>query len=700
MGEKKKVVPAAKKAADRQRRTDWRHVLIVLAVALAARFVYLAQITDNPFFQHPIIDAQTYDEMAVNIAAGREPIPAPYFQPPLYPYFLGLLYALFGRDLLLVRLLQMALGALNAWLLYRLGVRLFGRGTALAAALAFGLYGPMLFYEGELLAPVLIVLLNLLLALSALVTLERPSLPRALLCGALLGLSSLAMSVVLPLALFIPLYAAWQWRRAPARPRAARALLLLAAFTAGILLVIAPITWRNWRVGREFVPISTNAGINFFLSTGADSESKVAIRPGYQWDELLNEPIRLGIHQAGAQSVYFMKKTLGLIAADPAGYGRLLLKKLYQFANGNEIMRDQDIYAFRQYSPLLSLLVWKRWLAFPFGVLLPLALLGMALAWRRRLPLTGLPAVFILVHALVLLAFFITARYRLNVLPFLVLFAAYGALELGRLLRQKRWRAAIAPLAALVALLLACNWRVGVMARDFSVDAYYNLATQLLKEGDDGRAKAWLLKAAAIDPLNPEVNGNLGVIYEQERQFQEAKKCYLRILERYPDDVQAHLHMADLCARLGELEKAGQHYEQVLAVEAENEKALWGRQFVRGLARQRDAAARYPLVRDILERLGAKPDDPALLNDLGAAYVTCGYPDMAIEPLRLVIAAGQFLSSAHNNLGIARMQLGDFAGAEREFLSALAIDASDARARRNLAVLQQFRKEEHAPKPR
>ncbi|MBE0665151.1 MAG: tetratricopeptide repeat protein, partial [Candidatus Aminicenantes bacterium] len=226
----------------------------------------------------------------------------------------------------------------------------------------------------------------------------------------------------------------------------------------------------------------------------------------------------------------------------------------------------------------------------------------------------------------------------------------------------------------------------------------YNLATKLLKEGDTERAKGWLLKASELDPLNPEVNGNLGVIYEQEKQAQEAKKCYLRILERYPDDVQAHLHLADLCLRLGELEKAGQHYEQVLRVEPENESALRGAQFARGLGRQRDAAARFPLVRGILEQLGAKPDDPALLNDLGAAYVTIGYPDMAIEPLRLVIAAKRFLPSAHNNLGIALLQLGDREGAKREFLAALALDANDANARRNLVIVQQLEKENHAPR--
>ncbi|MCJ7524308.1 MAG: glycosyltransferase family 39 protein [Candidatus Aminicenantes bacterium] len=674
------------------------HLLILLAVSLVVRLVYLQQISSNPYFHYPIVDAQTYDEMAVRIAAGEEPVPAPFYQPPLYPYFLGLLYALFGRDLYLVRLVQMAMGAASVWLLYLLGGKLFDRRVGFAAALAFSLYGTMLFYEGEILAPVLVVFLNLLLALAVIAALKKPSLPRALACGVLLGLSALAMSVVLPLALVIPFYAWRQWRKKTGRPGPWRRLALASVFAAGLLLVIAPVTWRNWRVGREFVPISTNAGINFYLSNGKDYERKVAIRPGYEWDELLNEPIRLGIHKAGGQSAYFMNKALGLIAADPLGYAQLLLRKLYLFANGNEIMRDQDIYPFRQYSPLLSLLVWKKGLAFPFGLLLPLALLGMALALLRRVPGVGLPLVFVLVHAAVLLAFFVTSRYRLNVLPFLALFAAYGTLGLWDVLRQRRWLQAILPLAGLSALLLFCNWRVGPMSRDFSVDSYYNLATKLLKEGDTERAKGWLLKASELDPLNPEVNGNLGVIYEQEKQAQEAKKCYLRILERYPADVQAHLHLADLCLRLGELEKAGQHYEQVLRVEPENESALRGAQFARGLGRQRDAAARFPLVRGILEQLGAKPDDPALLNDLGAAYVTIGYPDMAIEPLRLVIAAKRFLPSAHNNLGIALLQLGDRKGAKREFLAALAADASDDNAKRNLAILAQLEKDNHAPR--
>ena len=676
--------PAGAAASRDQRR---RLLLLVAMVAVAARLVYLAQAARSPFFSRPIVDAQTYDEMAVRIAAGEEPIPAPFFQPPLYPYALGLLYALFGRSLLLARLLQMAAGTASACLIFSLGEKIFGRRTGLAAALAFSLYGPMLFYEGELLAPALIVLLNLLLAGSALAAIAKPSAGRALVSGALLGLSALAMSVVLPMALVIP-WCAWRsWRRRAALPAPGRGLALLGAFAAGLALVIAPVAWRNARVSGEFVPISTNGGINFFLGSGADFERKLAIRPGYEWDELLNEPIRRGIVSAGGQSDYFRRKALRLIAADPAGYGRVLLRKLRQLAAGGEIMRDIDLYAFRQYSPLLSLLAWKRGLAFPFGLLLPLALLGMALAVRRRLRGAGLLLAFVLAHAAVLLAFFVTSRYRLNVLPFLALFAAYGGLGLWDLLRSRRWRRALPAAAGTLLLLAFCNWRAGAMSREFSADACYNLGTRLLHEGKLEAARKWLLRATAAAPLDPGANGNLGVIHEREGRPQEARACYLRILARYPDDVRARLRLAGLCARLGELEQAGRHYDRVLGQEPENEEARLGRRRVQGLLRQREAAACNPLLRGILERLRARPDDPALLNDLGAAYVTSGYPDMAVEPLRLVIASGRFLSSAHNNLGIALAQLRDRAGAEREFRAALAADPRDARSAGNLAIL-------------
>ena len=45
---------------------------------------------------------------------------SPFWQPPLYPYFLGLVFALFGPDYYIARLVQAVLGSgkLRAHLLF------------------------------------------------------------------------------------------------------------------------------------------------------------------------------------------------------------------------------------------------------------------------------------------------------------------------------------------------------------------------------------------------------------------------------------------------------------------------------------------------------------------------------------------------------------------------------------------------------
>ncbi len=79
-----------------------------------------------------------------------------------------------------------------------------------------------------------------------------------------------------------------------------------------------------------------------------------------------------------------------------------------------------------------------------------------------------------------------------------------GRSALGDLLRQRHWRqAAPLPLAGLSALLLFCNWRVGPMSRDFSVDSYYNLATKLLKEGRRGPGQGLAAEGGRDRPAQP-----------------------------------------------------------------------------------------------------------------------------------------------------------------------------------------------------
>ena len=58
-------------------------------------------------------DSRGYDAWAQQLAAGDWIGRDVFYQAPLYPYFVGVVYALFGHDLLVVRVIQALLGALS-----------------------------------------------------------------------------------------------------------------------------------------------------------------------------------------------------------------------------------------------------------------------------------------------------------------------------------------------------------------------------------------------------------------------------------------------------------------------------------------------------------------------------------------------------------------------------------------------------------
>lgn len=78
-----------------------------------------------------------------------------FFQTPLYPYFLGALYTLAGRDLLVVRLIQLVLGSTSCVLLALAGRHFFGRTVGIVAGTLLAVYPTAVFYDGSIQKPVL-----------------------------------------------------------------------------------------------------------------------------------------------------------------------------------------------------------------------------------------------------------------------------------------------------------------------------------------------------------------------------------------------------------------------------------------------------------------------------------------------------------------------------------------------------------------
>ena len=87
----------------------WAAPASVILLAFALRVIYvLQQGAANPLFDAPVLEPRYYVEWARALASGQPYYEGPFFRAPLYPWFLGILFALFGEGYLLPRLVQAA----------------------------------------------------------------------------------------------------------------------------------------------------------------------------------------------------------------------------------------------------------------------------------------------------------------------------------------------------------------------------------------------------------------------------------------------------------------------------------------------------------------------------------------------------------------------------------------------------------------
>ena len=134
----------------------------IFATAFLIRVVYVLMIREHPGFDAPSMDALYHDKWARAIAAGEPFLEGPYFRAPLYAWFLGSIYWLFGPNYLLPRLLQAILGSISCVVVYYLGRDAFDRRVGAVAGFGAATYWILVYFDGELLIPTLITLLDLL----------------------------------------------------------------------------------------------------------------------------------------------------------------------------------------------------------------------------------------------------------------------------------------------------------------------------------------------------------------------------------------------------------------------------------------------------------------------------------------------------------------------------------------------------------
>jgi len=576
------------------RKSVKKEVFIIIGIFILAfviRFIYLLEMRSSPLFDTPTMDAEYHNQWAQSILKGEDFTGGVFFRAPLYPYFLAVVYKLFGHNYFTIRLIQFIIGSLSCILVYLLGRRVFNGRVAIIAGVMATLYGVLIYYEGELLLPVLEVFLNLLLIFTCIKAREKPSYKLWFLSGLLLGLSALVRPNILLVgaALFLWLILKPTGQSTIHFPRTilTKSLLYPVYLALGAILMILPVTLRNYVKGHDFVLISSQGGMNFYIGNNPKSDGATAIFPGGSatWWGSYEDAIRLAEKKEGRSlkpseiSRFWYKEGLNFALNQPFQFLKLMLKKFTLFWNGNELSNNRDFYFFARSAPVLKLLIWKFIIYFPFGFITPLGLVGIILFYFKSSLIVGkerdfvnLLEFFLFVYMLSVILFFVTARYRVPILSILLIFAAYALERFYSILRQRRVLEFGKYLLILVIILILVNIRIPGYSTANPGQAYYTLGVVYAKKGDIIKAEEEYRKAVFYNPGLGNAYANLASIYGDQGKHNVALEYYQKALENGADSSIVYYNLGVEYYNQGLLDQALKECENSLSLRENDPK--------------------------------------------------------------------------------------------------------------------------------
>lgn len=471
-------------------------VFLIASGVRAAQFFFLR--SNDPSFEHilPVVDSKTYDDLSQAILAGDwmlRSVPV-HFMGPLYAYFLAAIYGLFGHHYEAAHAVQYLLGASSAAIIFLAARQWFSNRVAFVAGLFPALSATLIVYEGYLLPEGMIFFLVSLFMLALGIVRRHPGHWQLwLILGLVLGLVSIQRA-----SFFMCGFGLVFWILAGfAEKDFFRRSIQVAFFVSGIVIAIAPVTLHNRFIGGQWVPVTSNGAINFYIGNGIEADGTFGYGATLQQHE----------KKVAAGQATWMGLLGSEIMADPTRWFALMFKKIYLYWAAYDTPDNFNYALHRQFSPL------TQFGQLPYYIVAVLGFIGMAAAWSRRHGIAELYLlVFLCMFSIVLV--FVSGRFRLAAMAPMSIFASVAVWKAVAWVQSRQWpRFAAAAAGAVVLVIFLTRYIVEpfpIRINDYSMlAAYYDI------EADQEGAIA--VMQGAVRAFETPFPGNAG--FEQKRQF-------------------------------------------------------------------------------------------------------------------------------------------------------------------------------------
>lgn len=536
----------------------------------------LVRLSSSALFLPTRGDMHFYNDWAQRILLGELTNHLAFYGLPLYAYLLAFTYCIIGYNPFVPGLIQACLDAGTAVLIYAIALNVFNRERTpvqiiligLGAALAWAFFVPAQAFAAVLMPTTWFVFIFWFLLWRIVRSFHAPSATQCFLLGLLIGVTAMGIAAIFFL---LPLLLAALFIKPRIDGRSLRLSIIASAtlLLAGVGLGTSPCWVHNYFVARDPVLLSAHGGINFWIGNNPAANGYPRFPPGLRAGQsaMLEDSIVAAETVAGHSlkrsevAAFWSSKARDYIKNNFWAWLRLLGAKARNFWSAFQYDDLSIVTSLREQRVILPGLY--------FGVVSAFGLAGMLLAWRFA-PQSRWVAAAILLHMAALLPVFVTERYRLAVVPGLLLFAGFGLSILWESYALRNyWR-----LAVYGTLLIGSTIVVSSPRRDpslWALDAY-NSGWQALESNDLALAERKLGLAYAYVPGNAETNFALGNLRLAQGNAASAKSYYQAALQLDPKHKGAFNNLGVIAFDQNEFAESEQWLRHAMIVDPRNAK--------------------------------------------------------------------------------------------------------------------------------
>jgi Tfp pilus assembly protein PilF len=685
--------------------TDNNYILLgsVIVLAFVLRFWNVIAIGDG-FYANFLSDASTYRLWASKIAAGSTYGGPAFPMGPLYPYFLALCLNL-GFSFYTVLFLQAIFGVVVVFNIYIVSKRLYGSKAGLISAIMAALYAPFVFYDGLLLSESL----QLALMSVALVLIIPPKageirLIRYFAAGILIGFTALGRGTILIFPVFVVMYWLFKFFKTGVKRRR-RYIIRSAVILLGIFCGILPATIHNISNG-EYVPISSNFGINFYIGNNPDAKGSYEEPRGLNLSSDFTGR-QIAEKESGRQlkssevSKFWSDRAYGYIAEKPMTFLGGLFTKLWLYLWYFDIPQAESIQIHHRFSPAFWVLPSGYWFILITGIL------GMLLLKKDErdrllilLLLAGIAGSTI---------FFVIGRFKLSGSMALLIFSGGAIYNIYCGVREKDKKNLIRIITILVLTSFLLFLPRHISRQNKIASAYDNVGISYYFKNQPDEAIWWYRRAIEVQPGHSGALNNIGGYFYTRQRPDSAIYYFHKSIQSDSTDDKAYQNLGRTFQNLGMIDSAYYYYRKAKSFSdygVDADRALRELDHLTsvktlasddsssfdellGLAEKYAAQKQFDLAETFYRRaLELRPDDIRALNNLGFACQARGRYDQAYDMFLKVIELSGGSGVAYNNLASVVYRKGLIDSAVVLWKKALIYDPENAQIKKNLDFIK------------